>query len=78
MNGIQLNRSAQNLNGQFLLFRRVLRMIRSDRLPMQASAAGAHHSTNRNCSSPAATSVTNTAPRSYFFLKMLKFANTLT
>lgn len=78
MNGTQLNRNAQNLTGQFLLFRQVLRMIRSARSPMQASVTGAHHSTIRNCSSPTATSVTSTAIYSYFFLKMLKFANTLT
>jgi len=78
MNGTQLNRNAQNLTGQFLLFSRVLRMTRSARSPMQASAAGAHQSTIRNRSSPTATSVTSTAICSYFFLKMLKFANTLT
>lgn len=78
MNETQLNRSAQNLTGQFLLFRRARRMIRSAHSPMQMSVTGAHHSTIRNRSSPTATPVTNTAPRSYFFLKMLKFANTLT
>lgn len=78
MNETQLNRSAQNLTGQFLLFRRARRMIRSAHSPMQASATDAHHSTTHNGSSPTTTPMTSTAIYPYFLLKMLKFANTLT
>jgi len=78
MNETQLNRSAQNLTRQFLLFRRARRMISSAHSPMQASVTDARHSTTHNGSSSTTTPVTSTAIYSYFFLKMLKFANTLT